>query len=308
MSPAGGVSFGEGIWMGEQTSQASGAEASGKPALRVVAVAGGKGGVGKTHLAVNLAVAFGRRGRRVLMIDGDVSLANSDMLLDVSPHAGLADVLSGACAIEDALTVSPHGVTLLAGAHGEVAASTLSDTEKLALLGALDGLGETFDTVVIDTAAGLGGNALFFAGGAQEVVIVTTPEPTALADTYATVRSLVRGSTQRRLGVVVNQARDGETAQFVYERLRALVRRFLSVEIDFIGWVPFDAHVHAAVMRRAPVLCDAPWSEASQHVIDIADRILAEGPVSERGQAGGISPGIQFFWRQFLASEIAGTH
>jgi len=264
--------------------------------LRVLAVAGGKGGVGKTQLAVNLSVAFAARGLRVLLIDGDVSLANADVLLDVEPRSGLGDVLAGHRPIEDALVRSPYGVTLLPGTSGEVDLSALDADQKLALLAALDSVGDQFDVVLVDTASGLGANTLFFASAAQDVLLVTTPEPTALVDAYATIKALARGAGTQRVGLVVNQAADWEAAWEVHERLRLLTRRFLDVSVDLCGWLPFDAWVHAAVMRRAPVICDAPRSQVSRHLQRLADRIL-----EQVGAAPGDRP--QFFWRHLLAGQ-----
>ncbi len=268
--------------------------------LRVIAIAGGKGGVGKTQLAVNLAVSFAADDdTRVLVIDGDAALANADLLLDVRPRSGLVDVATGRAAIEDALVLSPYGVTLLAGAHGEIGATRLSDPEKLALLGALDSLGEAFDVVVVDTASGLSGDSLFFAGAADEVVIVTTPEPTALADTYASMRALTRHHGQRTFGLVVNQASDEADAIDVHARLDLLARRFLNADVALLGWVPFDLHVHEAVMHRAPVVSVAPRSPASRHIRYIADRVLTRA-VASQPHHGRARPGIQLFWRHVL--------
>ncbi|MCC6623445.1 MAG: AAA family ATPase [Deltaproteobacteria bacterium] len=268
-------------------------------ALRVIAVAGGKGGVGKTQVAVNLGVIAAADDARVLLIDGDVGLSNADLLLDVRPRSGLVDVALGRAAIEDALVTSPFGVTLLAGAHGDVASTRLGDAEKLALLGALDSLGEAFDVVIIDTASGLGADALFFAGAADEVVIVTTPEPTALADTYATLRALARHHGQRRFQLVVNQAEDKAQAIDVHERIRILARRFVQSEVSLLGWVPFDLHVHEAVMRHAPVVAVSPRAPASRQLRHAAHHLLAPAD-SALATTRSARPTIQFFWRHVL--------
>ncbi|MCA9514585.1 MAG: MinD/ParA family protein [Myxococcales bacterium] len=268
--------------------------------LRVLAIASGKGGVGKTNLAVNLAVAFAHLGRRALLIDGDVSLANADVLLDVEPRSCLGAVLAGRQGIEEALVRSPYGVTLLPGTSGEADLATLDDHQKMALLAALDSLGDAFDTVVVDTGAGLGANTLFFASAAEELIIVTTPEPTALVDAYATVKAVVRRTGARRVGLVVNQAADHAATCDVHERLRMLTRRFLDVAVDLHGWIPFDARVHGAVMRRAPVVCDAPASAASRHIRAIAEHVLGL-------RSAGATDRLQFFWRHLLRGTSHGT-
>lgn len=268
--------------------------------LRVLAIASGKGGVGKTNLAVNLAVAFAHLGRRVLLIDGDVSLANADVLLDVEPRSSLGAVLAGRERIEEALVRSPYGVTLLPGTSGEVNLATLDDHQKMVLLAALDSLEDAFDTVVVDTGAGLGANTLFFATAAEELLVVTTPEPTALVDAYATIKAVVRRTGARRVGLVVNQAADHAAACDVHERLKMLAGRFLDVSVDLHGWIPFDARVHGAVMRRAPVVCDAPGAAASRHI-----RVIAEHVLGLRG--AGATDRLQFFWRQLLRGTSHGA-
>jgi len=266
-----------------------------RPPLKVLAVAGGKGGTGKTNLAVNLAVAAAEGGRRVLLIDGDAALANADVLLDVAPRHHLGDVLAGTLPIEDALIESRYGVTLLPGASGELAVERLGDEARLALLGALEGLGDAYDVVVIDTASGVSPNALFFAGAAQQIALVTTPEPTALIDAYAGLKALVKRHRVEQAQLIVNQAAGGAIAVEVHERLAHLARRFLGVEVRLAGWLPFDALVHRAVMRRVPVLVDAPDAAFADRLRGLSDYLLGQDALDSGDR-------LRFFWRQLLAA------
>lgn len=244
-------------------------------APHAIAIASGKGGVGKTHLTVSLAALMSARGLRVLVVDADLGLANADLLLDVAPGHGLHDVARGRVAIEDALVESPLGLTVLSGVADTTQELALDAAEKLSLLAALSSIGDRFDAVLIDTAGGLSDTGLFFCQGADEVLAVTTPEPTSLADTYALVRALARRARQPRVGLVVNQCAGDKVARAVHERLAPLAQRFLELPLPLIGWVPFDAAVCAAVMRRSPVVRAAPMSNATQRLQHLTDRLMA---------------------------------
>lgn len=269
--------------------------------LRVIAVTSGKGGVGKTSLTVNLALLFARQGRRVLILDGDTGLANVDILLDLKPRATLRHLLAGEVGIEDVLLESEHGVTVLPGGSGVAELSELSTTAQRELLEALDSLGDRYDTVLVDTAAGIGSNARFFAGAAQEVIVVATPEPTAMADAYAMIKVLSRHCGVTRVGMVLNQVVGKEEARDVFERLDQLCARFLSVSLDFLGTIPRDAHVREAVMAQSPLVTAYPACPASQALAKLADDILS------RPVPAGPDGRLQLFWTRLLADAAAGT-
>ncbi|MCB9728871.1 MAG: MinD/ParA family protein [Deltaproteobacteria bacterium] len=264
-------------------------------ALRVIAVTSGKGGVGKTSLTVNLALTFARQGRRVLIIDGDTGLANVDILLDVQPRATLRHLLSGQASLDEVLLESEHGVTILPGSSGVAELSELSAGSQRDLLEAVDVLGERFDTVLVDTAAGIGSNARFFAGAAQEVLVVATPEPTSLADAYAMIKVLSRRCGVRSVGVVLNQVVGRDEARDVFERLESLCARFLPVALDFVGTIPRDPHVREAVMAQLPLVTAYPACPASQAITRLADDILSRpAPTGPDGR-------LQLFWTRLLA-------
>lgn len=259
-----------------------------------IAIASGKGGVGKTHLAVSLAVLFARRGLRVLVIDADMGLANADLLLDVEPTRGLGDVARGRCSIEEALVESPHGVSLLSGLADTSGELTLTSSDKLALLGALASLSSRYDLVLIDTAGGVDDTSLFFCQGADEVIAVTTPEPTSLADTYALTRALTRRVQQRRVGLVVNQCMGDRVARAVHERLAPLAQRFLDAPLPLLGHIPMDPAVCAAVMRRLPVVVSAQKCPATDGLQALADRLGAAR------HCRSPRPGLSFFLKSEL--------
>lgn len=260
-------------------------------ALRVFAITSGKGGVGKTNLTVNLAVAFAQAGRKVLVIDGDVGLANVDILLDESPDRTLRDVLKGDATLEEILHSSTHGPTLLPGSSGAVDLATLTEADRLSLVSGLDAIGDRFDTVLVDTAAGIASNALFFAGAAEDALVVVTPEPTSLADGYGAIKALSTHCGMNRIGLVVNMAESEREAREVYGALSGIVTRFLPAVLDMVGWVPHDVHVRESIMTRTPVTVAYPESAASRAIRELSDRIIMRPTPEGSGR-------LQFFWRR----------
>jgi flagellar biosynthesis protein FlhG len=272
-------------------------ETTPRRALRVIAITSGKGGVGKTHVTVNLAIAFAQRGRKVLIVDGDVGLANVDILLDEAPRFTLADVMSGEKTLDEVLVHTSHGVSILPGTSGLIEMSEMSDTDRMRLLESLGDLDESFDTVLVDTAAGIGANARFFAGAAQEVLVVATPEPTSLADAYAMIKVLVRRCGMDRIALVVNQATHEIEAKEVFQRLSLLTSRFLSVVLALAGYIPTDPHVRESVMAQRPVLTAYPTAPSSVAFGRLADAILM------RPMANEASGRMQLFWRRLIGGD-----
>lgn len=239
---------------------------------RVVAVTSGKGGVGKTNLAVNLAVAAARFGKKVALVDLDLGLANADVVLGVTARATIAHVLSGRLSVFDALTPA-HGLLLLAGASGTESHANLPAAERERLRDAFGRLAERADLVVLDTGAGISRGVVEFAAAADEAVVVTTPEPTALVDAYAAVKLISREPDAARIRLVVNQAADRAEADRASAGVVSVARRFLQADVDRLGYVLRDPAVGRAVMSRAPFVVAEPRSAAAECVRNLAARI-----------------------------------
>jgi flagellar biosynthesis protein FlhG len=264
---------------------------------RVVAVTSGKGGVGKTNVVASLAVELSRRGRKVLVLDADLGLANVDILLGLAPNGHLGDVISGVCDIEDIVLEGPEGVALLPAASGIAEVTSLSEAQKGRLRVALNRLRETYDTLLVDTGAGISSNVIYFAGSAQEVVVVVTPEPTALADAYAVIKVLRNRRRIRRVQLLVNQVHHVSDAEAVHERLVRVSERFLDVDIQLLGHIYSDPAVHRAVMEQRPIALAYPGSPAARCLNQLAQRIdmLADAPDN---------PGdVSRFWDRLLAGD-----
>ncbi len=251
------------------------------PRRRAIAVTGGKGGVGKSTVAVNLAVAYARRGARTLAIDGDLGMADLNLLLGLAPDKSLLDVIQGD-RLESAI-IGAHGIHLLPALNGSYRLANLEARARERVLDAIDRLGERFDTLVIDTPAGIGESAMALAGAAAEVIVVATPEPLSLADAYACLKVLVTKQGVRRAYVLPNEVRSPSEADEIFARLAALVDRFIGIELEMLPAIPYDVAVGRAAVAGVPVVVQSPDSPASRAVRQVTRRLdaLARPPSSE---------------------------
>jgi flagellar biosynthesis protein FlhG len=263
--------------------------------VHTIAVASGKGGVGKTNVTANLAVALQRRGRRVIVIDADLGLANVDTLLGLNPRATLRNVLRGECTIQDTLVEGPAGMRLVPAASGFEELTQLGHEQRLQLLEQVDSLEGTCDVLLVDTGAGISPNVLFFAAAARETLVVVTPDPTSLTDAYALVKVLSTRYAERAFSVLVNMARNEWEARKTFTQLLRVAERFLQVRLRWIGWVPHDPEVAEAVRRQQSVLELAPGAPATHAFHALAERIATS---EETPAAKG---GLQFFFQHLLA-------
>jgi len=241
---------------------------------RAIAVSSGKGGVGKTNLAVNLAVAFAARGQRVVLLDADLGLANADVLCGLTPRATLEDVVSSDRTLEEVMVSAPGGFRLVPGASGVSRLADMGQTQRRSVLDQLLRLEQTTDLLIVDTGAGIGANSMAFAAAAHSIVVTTTPEPTAIADAYGAIKTLVARGCRDGIRLVVNMASSEEEARAVHARIDRVARAFLSTPIALAGSVPLDPLVPRAVRRRTPLLVASPEAPASQAITRIA-RVLA---------------------------------
>jgi flagellar biosynthesis protein FlhG len=239
---------------------------------RVIAVTGGKGGVGKSNLAANLGLALAAAGRRVLLVDTDLGLASLDVLLGVQPEFSLAEVVLDDLPAGRAVTRVAPGLDLLPGASGVAEMADLQRIQLDRLVARLAGLESCYDAVLLDTAAGAGEEVRRFLRLADGVVVVTSPEPTAIADAYALAK-LLTSEGQERIGVVVNMSRSEREGERVAGRLAAVARKYTGAHLEELGAVPFDWEVAAAVRERRALLLGRPRAAASAAVRRVAARV-----------------------------------
>lgn len=246
---------------------------------RILAITSGKGGVGKTFVAANLAAALSKRGRRVLVLDADLGLANLDVILNLYPKATLHDVMSGKCSIEETVLAAPGGFWILPAASGLVEYSRLTGDVQDELRQIIDTLSRQYDYLILDTGAGISDLVLYTASLAKEVLIVATPEPASIADAYATIKLLAMMQQRTLLKLVFNQARDAAESQKLAEQLQQVVDRFINaqlataVKLVHLGHIPSDPAVRVAARKRRLLFVDTPDAPASKAVAALAQAL-----------------------------------
>lgn len=233
---------------------------------RIIAVTSGKGGVGKTNFAINLALMLARAGERVVLLDADLGLANVHVLLGVSPRFHLQHVIRGQKALAEILFPAANGVQVIAGGSGIAELANLGDGQRQRFIEKLAALDSLADVVLVDTGAGLSRNVLGFVLASDEVIVVTTPEPTAIADAYATIKVVSRQSPGARLRLVVNMAATRAEADATAERLCLVSKQFLNVDLDVLGHIPNDPAVPRAVRAQKPLAIDSPNGPATKAI------------------------------------------
>ena len=236
----------------------------------VVCIASGKGGVGKSVIASNLACLRAAAGERVCLVDFDAGLANAHLLFGLAPRHDLGSVLDGTVTPEEALVEGPAGLRILSGGVGRARLANPTRRELGSLFGALRSLEETHDLLVVDHGAGMGYAVLAHLAATKSFLLVTNPEVTALSDAYAVFKRAEAVNPGVRAGVVVNRAEDREVALSAHERLAAVSRRFLGRDLELAGWVQADPEVPRSVRSREPLLLGSGGSPAAAGIRALA--------------------------------------
>lgn len=251
---------------------------SGRKTARVITVTSGKGGVGKTSLSVNLAIQLRRLGKRVVVLDADFGLANIEIMLGIRPQYNLADLMFRGKSMNDIVTYGPEGIGFISGGSGINEMASLTRDQVFRLIQKMAELDQQADVIIVDTGAGIGDSVLEFVAASAEVLLVATPEPTSITDAYALLKSLNRNSSYKPgktvVKMVANQVRGNNDADELFDKLGIVVNKFLNIDIEYLGSVPYDANMQRAVMRQEPLSIAAPNAAAARSVEKIA-RVLA---------------------------------
>lgn len=261
---------------------------------RVFAVASGKGGVGKTNVVANLAFALTTLQMNVLVMDADLSLGNLDILLGLSPKYTMEHLFLGSKSLQEVIIEGPGGMRVLPASSGVQQLTNLSAEQQLALLTEIDSLVEPVDMMLIDTGPGISANVLYFTLAAQEIIVVTCPEPMAIANACAFMKVLACEHGHRKFQLLVNAATTAREAEMVFQKLQHATQQVLNIEIYPLGWIPHDIHVQKAVRQQKAVVERYPNAQSSRAFLQLAMAICALPPlILPSGQ-------IQFFWQQLF--------
>jgi flagellar biosynthesis protein FlhG len=266
---------------------------------KVIAITSGKGGVGKTNVVGNLAIACQRMGKRVLIFDADLGLANIDIMFGLNPKHNIEEVIKGEKELSQIIVQGPEDVAILPASSGVQELAHLTEGQKINLLNEFDILSNMFDIMLIDTGAGISSNVTYFNMAAEERIIVVTPEPTSITDAYALIKVMFYQHGTKNFFLLLNMVRDESEAKSVYQNLSRVVARFMGgISIDYAGFIPWDSLLQEAVSRREPVVCCYPEGSSSNSFKELANYLLRK---TDRRPIDG---NIKFFWKSLIAGAV----
>lgn len=275
---------------------------AGNNPIQVIAITGGKGGVGKTCASINLSLALSQRGKQVLLLDADLGLANVDVLLGLHPQYNLSHVISGECSLEDIVCDGPEGLRIVPAASGRRRMADLGAAEHAGLIAAFSELALQFDVLIVDTAAGIADSVISFSQASQQVVVVICDEPASITDAYALMKVLSTDHHVRNFHVLTNMTADAAEGRALYEKISRAAEKFLDISLEHFGNVTYDNFQRRAVQRQQPVAAVFPSASST-----LAFRGLAEK--TEGWQPPGGSRGcVEFFAERLIQSQATAVN
>lgn len=267
----------------------------GSKSVRVISVTSGKGGVGKTNITANLAIALARLGRQVLIWDADLGLANIDILLGLNSQYNINHLLNGDKTLEEIIIEGPEGIKIMPASSGIQEMAALSEGQKVRLLNEFDHYNLDLDFLLIDTGAGVSSNVMYFNMAAQECIIVVTPEPTSITDAYALIKIMTTKYNAKRYKILMNLVSSAEEAKTVFTLLASVADKHLdSISLDYLGYIPRDKYIPESVKKQRALLDLYPSSESSKFFKDLAKRVI-NSPIKSN-----LDGNIKFFWQRLL--------
>jgi flagellar biosynthesis protein FlhG len=267
-------------------------QATPRRVARVITVTSGKGGVGKSNISVNLAIALSKLGHRVIIFDADFGLANVEVMLGIRPQYNLADLMFGGKSLADIVTKGPDNIGFISGGSGIQELTNLSKDQIVYLIQKLVELDELADIIIVDTGAGIADSVIEFVGASSEVLLVTTPEPTSITDAYALLKTINRKSDlslqNTAIKMIANRVDTYDDGKELYDKLSIVVSKFLNLKLEYLGALPLDHIVSKAVIRQTPAITLYPNSQFSKAVIHFA-KVLDQNQNIEQENKKGIA-------------------
>lgn len=278
-----------------QKAMATKSPEPGSKSVRVISVTSGKGGVGKTNITANLAIALARLGRQVLIWDADLGLANIDILLGLNSRYNINHLLNGDKTLEEIIIEGPEGVKIMPASSGIQEMAALSEGQKVRLLNEFDHYNLDLDFLLIDTGAGVSSNVMYFNMAAQECIIVVTPEPTSITDAYALIKIMTTKYNAKRYKILMNLVSSAEEAKTVFTLLASVADKHLdSISLDYLGYIPRDEYIPESIKKQRALLDLYPSAESSKFFKDLAKKVI-NSPIKSN-----LDGNIKFFWQRLL--------
>jgi len=270
--------------------------------IKVIAVTGGKGGVGKTNVTLNTAISLAQQGKRVMVLDADLGLANVDVLLGLRVEKNLSHVLSGECTLDEVLVEGPYGIKIAPATSGSQSMTELTPTEHAGLIRAFSELESQIDILIVDTAAGISDMVLSFSKASQDIMMVVCDEPTSLTDAYALIKILNKEHGIFRFKIVANMVRSMREGDELFSKLTKVTNRFLDVALELVAVIPFDENVRKSVRKQKAIVEAFPTSPAAMAIRRLAKKAI-EWPIPN--QPGGH---LEFFLEQLVTKKSASDN
>lgn len=276
---------------------------AGEKVARTIAITSGKGGVGKTSLVANMAIALAQAGQKVIILDADLGMANIDVVFGIRPKYNIMDVLDGRMTLDEAMVQGPNGIQIIAGGSGVVELAQLEGKSSERLFEQLKFLEDKTDCLLIDTGAGIGNGVISFCVAADQVIVITTTEPTAMADAYGIIKVINNIAADKHVSVLVNKVEEPDEGEYVFAKLQKVAKDFLGFQLHFLGSIAQDRKMHLAVRQQTPLLLFAPMSPAASAIRKMITRQLLHLPDIEAAVDG--THGVEGFFTK-LANFLQG--
>ncbi len=266
--------------------------------MRVISITGGKGGIGKTTISINLAVALAQMKKKILLFDADFGLANVDIRLGLNPKKTLHDFLIGECELSEICITGPHGLRIIPSSSGIQKMVELSSLESAELIRSFSTLTEDIDIMIIDMAPGISNQVMDFTHASQDILIVICNDPASLMDSYAIIKILHQKYLRGRFGIIVNKVKNLQEGYDVFSRFQEVVAKFFNVNMNYIGHIPQDDYINIAAHERVAVIDKYPHSNAAS-----AFKSLCDG-INHWRDESAITGGIQFFFERLIQNRL----